>query len=33
MVENCPKEISYMIEDNIKIVWEDDENFEKRLRV
>ena len=27
----CPKEISYMIEDNIKIVWDDDENFEKKL--
>ena len=26
-----PKEISYMIEDNIKIVWEDDENFEEKL--
>ena len=27
----CPKEISYMIEDNIKIVWGDDENFEESL--
>lgn len=27
----CPKEISYMIEDNIKIVWGNDENFEERL--
>ena len=29
---HCPKEISYMIEDNIKIVWEDDENFEEKLK-
>ena len=29
--KHCPKEISYMIEDNIKIVWDDDENFEKNL--
>jgi len=28
----CPKEISYMIEDNIKIVWEDDENFQENLK-
>ena len=30
--KHCPKEISYMIEDNIKIVWEDDENFEETLK-
>ena len=29
---HCPKEISYMIEDNIKLVWEDDENFEEKLK-
>ena len=28
----CPKEISYMIEDNITVVWEDDENFEEKLK-
>jgi len=27
----CPKEISYIIEDNIKIVWNDDANFEQSL--
>ena len=27
----CPKEVSYMIEDNIKIVWDDDEKFEEKL--
>ena len=30
--KRCPKEISYMIEDNIKIVWDDDENFEETLK-
>lgn len=27
----CPKEISYIIKDNIKIVWSDDDNFEQSL--
>ena len=30
--KHCPKEISYMIEDNIEIVWDDDENFEETLK-
>lgn len=28
----CSKEISYMIEDNITIVWADDDNFEEKLK-
>ena len=29
--ESCPKEIENIMEDNIKIIWSDDENFEEKL--
>ena len=29
--ERCPVEIKYMEEDNITIIWDDDENFEEKL--
>ena len=29
--ERCPREIKYMKEDNITIIWDDDENFEEKL--